>query len=532
MIGQQAALFVLDGNWFNNHYISKPIDYWENRNPTLGHHRDSEAEDRVFSKDPTIPIDGVTAVHFYCDVTAEAPVKAWTRQALIAAKRQGIPAYFYTDKEAWQNFNTRKQGDLSTLTGQEGSGSWMSRHKGYLLPWMELIQAKERNQLSKKAESLRYSLQYGYNKDDATHGLKTDLSNARKPSGGADRANAIKIIKFMQQNGLTTVGQFVDALANKWKDPKGVTESFNQPYKLKWEKSEFGSYDALAKLSDGTNLSIMFNNEGDDEWHVEFYRNNSQEVTGEGDAHRVFATVLTAIHQFIQKKHPWRIIFSASKDVQPGQRDQSRANLYISLIARYARSWGYDEYNEDHGDQVTYELTRLKQGMAERKQTPLEDFEGLQFRVVNDNGQLFVNALSTGGIELGHVTFNIGDGKELDPQDLFVKDKYRSQGIARIMYDFVKSKGYKIQRSWDQTDDGAGFWNKHRGEDVRVWEQGVAENFADGKNPQDKGDSKRYHVPTKASVSTLRKVAKQGGRKGQLAHWMANMKAGRAKDKK
>jgi hypothetical protein len=57
----------------------------------------------------------------------------------------------------------------------------------------------------------------------------------------------------------------------------------------------------------------------------------------------------------------------------------------------------------------------------------------------------------------------------------------------------------------------------------------VEENFADGKNPQDKGDSKRHGVPTKASVSTLRKVAKQGGRKGQLAHWMANMKAGKAK---
>jgi hypothetical protein len=57
----------------------------------------------------------------------------------------------------------------------------------------------------------------------------------------------------------------------------------------------------------------------------------------------------------------------------------------------------------------------------------------------------------------------------------------------------------------------------------------IVENFADGKHPEDKGDSKRYGVPTKASVSTLRKVAKQGGRKGQLAHWMANMKAGRAK---
>ena len=32
---------------------------------------------------------------------------------------------------------------------------------------------------------------------------------------------------------------------------------------------------------------------------VEFYRNNSQEVTGEGDAQKVFATVLSAIQQFV-----------------------------------------------------------------------------------------------------------------------------------------------------------------------------------------------------------------------------------------
>jgi hypothetical protein len=58
----------------------------------------------------------------------------------------------------------------------------------------------------------------------------------------------------------------------------------------------------------------------------------------------------------------------------------------------------------------------------------------------------------------------------------------------------------------------------------------VAENFADGRNPQDKGDAKRHGINTKASVSSLRKTAKQGGRKGQLAHWLANMKSGRAKN--
>jgi len=60
----------------------------------------------------------------------------------------------------------------------------------------------------------------------------------------------------------------------------------------------------------------------------------------------------------------------------------------------------------------------------------------------------------------------------------------------------------------------------------------IGENFADGKNPQDKGDSKRHGINTKASVSSLRKTAKQGGRKGQLSHWLANMKAGRAKKNK
>jgi len=78
--------------------------------------------------------------------------------------------------------------------------------------------------------------------------------------------------------------------------------------------------------------------------------------------------------------------------------------------------------------------------------------------------------------------------------------------------------GYATGYSGDGGGDGGG--------------DGVGENFADGKNPQDKGDSKRHGINTKASVSSLRKTAKQGGRKGQLAHWLANMKAGRAKKNK
>jgi hypothetical protein len=58
---------------------------------------------------------------------------------------------------------------------------------------------------------------------------------------------------------------------------------------------------------------------------------------------------------------------------------------------------------------------------------------------------------------------------------------------------------------------------------------GVDENFKDGRHPEDKGDSRRHGIPKHATLSQLDKIAHQGGRKGQLAHWQANMRRGRKK---
>jgi hypothetical protein len=57
------------------------------------------------------------------------------------------------------------------------------------------------------------------------------------------------------------------------------------------------------------------------------------------------------------------------------------------------------------------------------------------------------------------------------------------------------------------------------------------ENFADGRNPQDKGDSARHGIPKKASLGTLDKITHSNAspRKKQLAHWQANMRRGRNK---
>jgi hypothetical protein len=59
----------------------------------------------------------------------------------------------------------------------------------------------------------------------------------------------------------------------------------------------------------------------------------------------------------------------------------------------------------------------------------------------------------------------------------------------------------------------------------------LSENFADGRNPQDKGDSARHGIPKKASLSTLDRITHSNAspRKKQLAHWQANMRRGRKK---
>jgi hypothetical protein len=131
---------------------------------------------------------------------------------------------------------------------------------------------------------------------------------------------------------------------------------------MTWEHGD-GSHDALVKLPDGTNLSIMFSidydGNGEEEWTVEFWRNNSQDATGEGDQQRIFATVLNAIQQFIKIENPERIRFSANKDVEPGQKANSRSNLYNKLVQRYGNTWGYEVDTSDYAGSTVYNLYKL-----------------------------------------------------------------------------------------------------------------------------------------------------------------------------
>lgn len=146
------------------------------------------------------------------------------------------------------------------------------------------------------------------------------------------------------------------------------TEAFDNPYKLDYDDEIEGFDQTMSvQLPDKTYLTITFNHEGRNQWVVEFYRGNTQELTGRGNAQRIFATVIDAIQKFIKKEKPASIDFSADKLVKPGQNAESRANLYNSLVKRYASALGYDYKINDQGDQVTYTLKRLQENLKKKK---------------------------------------------------------------------------------------------------------------------------------------------------------------------
>lgn len=218
-----GVIFALDGNWFNQRYKSGPIDYWGNRNPQASSHRGHEAEDRVFSAEPTIPIDGVTAVHVLANSDMPMPTyNAIVRSILIDAKARGIPAYFYNDPKAWMNLDTRHLGDVSMLKGQENVNTYFpARGKlkpHYLEHWIELMMKSDKSQLSKKADEMRYSLQYTYDKKDAIQALDNEFANARKPGSGPERDAVVKILAYMRQHRLNTLTDFINHIAQKWAD--------------------------------------------------------------------------------------------------------------------------------------------------------------------------------------------------------------------------------------------------------------------------------------------------------------------------
>ena len=231
--------------------------------------------------------------------------------------------------------------------------------------------------------------------------------------------------------------------------------------------------------------------------------------------------------------------------------DDAEPNLesFVELKKEYPKTKFYAWHVSLEGEASEYDRTnemsiaegkeQFNNELAQKGFHFEQEINGVTYRVSNKKGgsdNINIEALDDKGQSIGFARFWMHQYKDgLESLSTQVRDDWQGKGIAANMYAVMRMLGVNIHPASTQSDDGKKMWDKWNkqgdAKHIKSMNAKMAENFADGRNPQDKGDAKRHGINTKASVSSLRKTAKQGGRKGQLAHWLANMKAGRAKNK-
>jgi ribosomal protein S18 acetylase RimI-like enzyme len=97
----------------------------------------------------------------------------------------------------------------------------------------------------------------------------------------------------------------------------------------------------------------------------------------------------------------------------------------------------------------------------------------MKFTIQEEGEDLYVD-VTLGNKRVAGFIFDVV-GNDLEASDMSVSPEFRGQGIAKQVYDMLKAKGFTINRSQYQTDAGAHFWDKNKGDGSKVWEQGVAE---------------------------------------------------------
>lgn len=140
-----------------------------------------------------------------------------------------------------------------------------------------------------------------------------------------------------------------------------LTEAFNRPYRYTLTSKQSNFYIGKFDLPDKGGITVFFEkyewSEDEASWGIKFSRTNpkrphaSLDVTGEGDAQRIFATVIAIIKEFIKKEKPQELNFAAHKpdwmtelphDHPKRSKDlTSREKLYKRLVKRYAGQMGY-----------------------------------------------------------------------------------------------------------------------------------------------------------------------------------------------
>jgi len=225
-----GVIFELDGSKLAQNHAGKAVDYWGPEfygQPGGKGPEKKEAEDRVYSYEPYIENANryIKSVHVLYDEKGQESHKQMAidvRRMFITAKRMGVPAYLYTDKQDWLVHDTRKAvnpADVPVIAQAKGGerdkgktyGNATTRRQ--ISPWVELYMAPVGSKISKEAEKTRYNyVLYGYS--DAAQSLSADIHNAK--SKPADETGLGTLLKIFRKEKIKSPQEYLDLLKDKW----------------------------------------------------------------------------------------------------------------------------------------------------------------------------------------------------------------------------------------------------------------------------------------------------------------------------
>jgi pyrimidine deaminase RibD-like protein len=204
------------------------------------------------------------------------------------------------------------------------------------------------------------------------------------------------------------------------------------------------------------------------------------------------------IHAYVKLDDRWRLDASGETDVdwmlQKYPNNGHAEEIEISEKDLLELGYGKSKCPTlqqvlPHAKEVLQNIEEGQQGVAEDEHaTPsrprvvdsmksMVDVGGIQLNVAIDGAEVSIRPV-VDGYQAGYVVFD-RDGSTLVPDDLAIDDEFRGRGIAKIIYDYVKSLGFTIRRSSDQTRAGKHFWDKNRGKDGMIWEQTASKDQPD-----------------------------------------------------
>lgn len=146
-----------------------------------------------------------------------------------------------------------------------------------------------------------------------------------------------------------------------------ISEIGNKPYQMKprWSSDGGSYYQKTAILPNGKGLEITVNRE-DEFALVNFYVDQSQKLTGGGDAVAIFSTVINELQDFVRKQRPPLVVFTGSYD------DPSRVKLYDRLANRLVTTPAFSgyknisEFEDLWPDDLQYRMDDIQDVMGQK----------------------------------------------------------------------------------------------------------------------------------------------------------------------